>query len=81
MSELAQVTLGKSVGDRFFDRGSYRPPRAAKQRRHLRRHGNVRDHSASVTISSLVNRCLPEAHGIHCIWIPAQQPQLTRRGA
>ena len=80
MSELAQVTLGKSVGDRFFDRGSYRP-HAQPNSVATCRHGNVRDHSASVTISSLVNRCLPEAHGIHSIWIPAQQPQLTRRGA
>ena len=52
MREFAQVAVGKPVGDRSGDRGSYRPPVQPNSFATFR-HGNVRAHSASVSSPKL----------------------------
>ena len=52
MGELAQVAVGKPVGDRSGERGSYRP-HAQPNSFATCRHGNVRAHSASVSSPKL----------------------------
>lgn len=52
MGELAQVAVGKPVGDRSGDRGSYRS-HAQPNSFATCRHGNVRAHSASVSSPKL----------------------------
>ena len=52
MGEFAQVAMGKPVGDRSGDRGSYRP-HAQPNSFATCRHGNVRAHSARVSSPKL----------------------------
>ena len=56
MGELAQIAVGKPVGDRSGERGSYRP-HAQPNSFATCRHGNVRAHSANSPSCSRRSLC------------------------